>query len=174
MRTTFESEAAAELPRDGVGVHTVTVGRDWLDYNEHMNVAFYLKAFDDASEAFIALAGMGAHYTQATKWSWVALESHLGFVREALLGDRLRITSRLLALDSSKLHLAQTMYRGDELLATHEQLGLHFDTVARRARPFAPEVHARLAALLEAQQRLPRPGWVGRRIGLGQGRLDVC
>ena len=161
------------LPRYGLGVHTVTVGRDWLDYNEHMNVAFYLKAFDDASEAFIALAGMGAQYTRATNLSWVALESHLGFVREALLGDTLRIESRLLELDASKLHLAQMMYRGDELLATHEQLGLHFDTVARRARPFAPEVHARLAALVEAQQRLPRPSWVGRRIGLDQGRLGT-
>lgn len=161
------------LPADGVGVHAVIVGRDWLDYNEHMNVAFYLKAFDDASEAFIALAGMGAAYTRATKLSWVALESHLGFVREALLGDTLRIESRVLELDRTKLHLAQVMYRDQTLLATHEQVGLHFDTVARRARPFAADVHARLGALVEAQRRLARPAWLGRRIGLDQGRPEL-
>jgi acyl-CoA thioester hydrolase len=164
--------ALPDLPENGVGVSQTEVGRDWLDYNEHMNVAFYLKAFDDAGEAFIALAGMGAAYTRATGHSWVALESHLGFVREALLGDRLRIETRALALDRAKLHLVQALYRADELLATHEQLNLHFDTDRRRSLPFPPAVYARLAALVAAQRALPRPAWIGRRIDLGQGRLE--
>ena len=37
------------LPDNGLCECRVTVGRDWLEYNEHMNVAFYLKAFDDAN-----------------------------------------------------------------------------------------------------------------------------
>jgi acyl-CoA thioesterase FadM len=40
----------------------------------------------------------------------------------------------VLDFDDKKMHLYQEMYRGDELLATHEQLGLHFDT-RRAPRP---------------------------------------
>ncbi len=156
------------LPATGLCLYHVTVGRDWLDYNDHMNVAFYLKAFDDAGEALSVDIGLGAAHNAATGESWVALESHLGFRREARLGDALRIESRVLDFDERKLHLAQEMFRGGELLATHEQLGLHFDTGQRRATPFAPAVRAALAALRDAQAVLPRPAWLGRRIGLDQ------
>ena len=53
------------VPYDGVCMDYVKVGRDWLDYNDHMNVAFYLKAFDDASDKLTAVAGMGQAYTEA-------------------------------------------------------------------------------------------------------------
>jgi acyl-CoA thioester hydrolase len=158
------------LPDNGLCEHRVTVGRDWLDYNEHMNVAYYLKAFDDAGEGLTLVIGMGADYTRRTHNSWVALESHITFQNEALLGDELRIESRVLDFDDKKMHLYQEMYRGDELLATHEQLGLHFDTVARRASAFTPAVRAALEQLHEAQRQLARPVAVGRSIGIRRNK----
>ena len=153
-------------PAQGVCRFEVTVKREWLDYNEHMNVAFYLKAFDDASEGLIACAGMGAAYTRETHNSWVALESHIGFRQEVRLGDSLRIESRVVDHDAKKIHLYQEMFRGSELVATHEQLGVHFDTIARRATAFAPDVLARVAALHEAQRALPRPTALGRAVSM--------
>lgn len=154
------------LPENGLCEYRVTVGRDWLDYNEHMNVAYYLKAFDDAGEGMTLLIGMGADYTRRTHNSWVALESHITFQNEALLGDELRILTRVLDFDEKKMHIFQEMYRGQELLATHEQLGLHFDTAARRGSPFTPEVRASLEALHAAQATLPRPPASGRSVGI--------
>ena len=165
-----EKQPNNDMPANGLCLSYAAVERDWLDYNEHMNVAYYLKAFDDASEALTLAIGMGAAHTKATNNSWVALESHLGFRQEAYLGDALRIETRVLDADLRKLHLAQEMYRGDQLLATHEQLGLHFDTVSRLATPFAPEVYRRLCELRDALKGLPRLNWVGRAIGLNQSR----
>ena len=161
------------LPDNGLCEYHVTVGRDWLDYNEHMNVAYYLKAFDDAGEGLTLVIGMGADYTRRTNNSWVALESHITFQNEALLGDALRIESRVLDFDDKKMHVYQEMFRGDELLATHEQLGLHFDTGARRGSPFTPQVREQLEQLHASQQRLARPAAVGRAVGIRRNKPDA-
>ena len=158
------------LPDNGLCECRVTVGRDWLDYNEHMNVAYYLKAFDDAGEGLTVLLGMGADYTRRTNNSWVALESHITFQNEALLGQELRIESRVLDFDDKKMHIFQEMFRGDELLSTHEQLGLHFDTGARRGSVFTPEVHSRLEQLHTRQAQLARPAAVGRTVGIKRNK----
>ncbi len=142
----------------------------WLDYNQHMNVAYYTLVFDQAGEEFVKAFGMGLAYTEKTQNSWMVVEAHLGYCNEARLGDWLRIESRVLDFDPKRAHLYQEMYRGDELLATQEQLMLHVSLLTRRASPFAPEILARLERLHTQQQTLPRPANVGRRIGLHQRR----
>ena len=159
-----------KFPEYGICLYHCNVGPDWLDYNEHMNVAYYLKAFDDASEVLAAAAGMGVEYTRNTGLSWVALESHITFQQEALLGDALRVESRVLAVDGKKLHYYQEMFRSTELLATHEQLGLAFDTGARKSVAFSAEIHAGLEALRVAADVRPCPDWVGRAISLTRSK----
>lgn len=156
------------LPADGILRYEATVVEDWLDYNDHMNVAAYLKAFDDAGEALSQAVGMGPAYERETGRSWVALESHITFQREALLGEVLAIETRVLGVTEKKLHLCQAMYRDGELLATHEQLGLHFDTRARASCAFEPAILAAYSRLVEAQAALPRPKWLGRGVEPGQ------
>jgi acyl-CoA thioesterase FadM len=165
-RASCADTASMIVPDNGVCMDYFKVGREWLDYNDHMNVAFYLKAFDDASDRLTAVAGMGQAYTQATSNSWVALESHLSFQAEARLGDALRIESRVLEVDEKKMHVYQEMYRDDSLLSTHEQLGIHFNTQERRGCRFADEIYTNLSALVDAQRRLSRPDWIGRSLGI--------
>ena len=40
-------------------IHKGTVLPEWIDYNGHMNVAFYMLAFDQATDAFFDYLGMG-------------------------------------------------------------------------------------------------------------------
>ena len=47
-----------KLPRTAVVSYAATVQRDWLDYNEHMNVAYYVMAFDLAIDAFKEVIGI--------------------------------------------------------------------------------------------------------------------
>lgn len=149
-------------PRD----FEITVPEAWLDYNQHMNVAYYSLAFDQAGEAFVEGFGMGLAYTERTRNSWMVLEAHLTYQQEARLGDRLRIETRVLDHSPKLAHLYQEMYRDTELLSTQEQLMLHVSLATRRAAPFPPEILAGLAALHEAHRTLPIPAGVGRRIGI--------
>jgi acyl-CoA thioester hydrolase len=149
-------------------LHTtqMTVPREWLDYNEHMNVAYYTLAFDLAGEELLKVAGMGEAYTQATKNSWMVVESHITYQNEARLGDTLTIKSRVLDCANKAAHLYQEMFRGEQLLATEEQLMLHVSLVTRGATPFEPAVLAALQAMQALQQDMPRPDWVGRQIAI--------
>jgi hypothetical protein len=43
---------------------------------------------------------------------------------------------------------------------------LHVSLATRRGAPFAPEVMAAIERMQALQSALPRPGWIGRRIGI--------
>ncbi|HMM77329.1 MAG TPA: thioesterase family protein [Gammaproteobacteria bacterium] len=155
-----------DLDERGVHRALLEVRPDWLDYNGHMNVAYYSLAFDLAGEEFVRAAGMGEDYTRATQNSWMVLEAHITYQNEARLGDRLRIDSRVLDCNAKCAHLYQEMHREDTLLATQEQLVLHVSLATRRGAPFEPAILANFQTLRERQAALPRPQWIGRRIGI--------
>jgi len=153
---------------DAQGVHAMSleVLPAWLDYNGHMNVAYYSLAFDLAGEELLKCAGMGEEYTRTTQNSWMVLEAHITYQNEANLGEQLALTSRVLDCNAKCAHLYQEMYRGDTLLSTQEQLMLHVSLQTRRGAPFEPAVFAALERLRVLQADLPRPAWIGRQIGI--------
>lgn len=159
-----------DLPENGIGCYTTTVPIEWLDYNQHMNVAYYSLAFDAAAEDFVTLAGMGESYTAETLNSWMSVEAHITYQQEARLGDALRIESRVLDCNTKLVHLYQEMYRADELLATQEQLDLHISLRTRRSCPFESDVLRAFERLCDAQRVLPRPEWIGRPVGIRRSR----
>jgi acyl-CoA thioester hydrolase len=153
---------------DDRGVHAleVEVLPDWLDYNGHMNVAYYSLAFDLAGEELLKCAGMGEAYTAGTRNSWMVLEAHITYQNEAHLGEKLRVESRFLDCSAKAAHLYQEMYRGEDLCSTQEQLFLHVSLDTRRATPFEPRILHAIERLRALQAELPRPAWIGRGIGI--------
>lgn len=144
----------------------ITVPPAWLDYNNHMNVAYYSLAFDEAGEAFVKNFGMGLDYTERTRNSWMVLEAHLTYQNEARLGDLLRIETRVLDFNHKLAHLYQEMFCDRKLLSSQEQMTLHVSLETRRAAPFPPDILTRLGALHSAQSGLPPPRHAGGRIGI--------
>lgn len=157
-------------PPDGIVISHVTVAEEWLDYNGHMNVAYYTRAFDIGIDAYKAAIGLTLEYIETQKRSTVALEAHVTYQREAMLGDALRVETRVMECDGKRARIYQELKRGDELLATQESLALSFDVAARRSAPFEPQIAAGYAAMVAAQAHLPRPPWVGRAISLTNKR----
>lgn len=149
-----------------VVVTRLAVKPEWLDYNGHMNVAYYTLAFDLAGETLVEAIGMGAHYTRETRNSWMVLEAHISYLQEAHQGDALRVETRVLDCDAKRAHLYQEMYRGDELLSAQEQMVLHVSLESRRSAPFEAPILEALQTLQQAQAGLDRPELVGRRIGI--------
>ena len=149
-----------------LALHTAQVAPDWVDYNGHAHESRYLQVFGDASDALFAYLGIDAAYL--TAGSYFTVESHLSHLREALLGDRLSVTTQVLDWDERRLQVFHSLWReGDgAVLATAEQLYLHVDTVARRAAPAAPTVLERVQRIAEAHAALPRPERAGRSIAI--------
>jgi len=152
-----------------LSLYRCTVEADWVDYNGHMGESFYLYAFGWATDALFRFIGIDEEYRAAGQ-SFYTVESHINYYREASLGEPLRFTTQLLAMDEKRLHFFHAMYHGDsdELLCTTEQMLLHVDMGVSAAVPMAANVHAALEAIMAAHRALPRPDQVGRSMTIGK------
>jgi len=145
---------------------------DWIDYNGHMNVAYYIKAFDLAfDELYLAMGVDGAAIRQ-TGISTFTAEMHITYQREVKEGDRLRITTQLIDFDAKRMHFIQCMYHAEQgfLAATDEWLIMCVDLNQRKVIAFPEPLHGFLAATKSAHAPVPLPPEVGRRISLTSGR----
>ena len=151
-------------------LHEERVLAEWIDANGHMNLAYYVLAFDHATDAAFDLIGIGNAYRQATQHAIFVLETHVTYERELVRGDPMRFTTQLLGVDDKKLHLFHAMYHARDgfLAATNEILGVHVDLTERRSSPFPAAALERLDRMAEAHRRLPWPKQAGRAIALGR------
>jgi len=149
-----------------LSLHAETVRPEWIDYNGHMNVAYYLLAFDHATDAFFNFAGIDDAYRRRANCSTFAVEAHITYERELRAGDPMRFATQLLDFDDKRLHFFHAMHHAEEgfLAATSEWLSLHLDMTARRVTAMPEALLARLGAIRAAHDGLPRPPQVGRVI----------
>jgi acyl-CoA thioester hydrolase len=145
-----------------------TVLPEWIDYNGHMNVAFYNLAFDKSVDEFFDLIGIGVDYVERTNNSAFILESHVHYVQEVVEGDPLRFTLRLLDVDAKRTHYYLEMFHGTEnfLAATSEQILIHMDLGARRTSEFPEFALQKLYELAELHKQTEVPERVGHVIGI--------
>ncbi|MGF1612059.1 MAG: thioesterase family protein [Kiloniellales bacterium] len=143
-----------------------TVLPDWIDYNGHMNVAYYLMAFDQATDAFLDYLGLDDAHREASGGSTFAAETHITYLREVNGGAPLCFTTQLLGYDAKRLHYFNRMYHAEEgfLAATSEWLSLYIDLRIRRVAAMPGPIMARLESLMQAHRRLAPPPEAGRVI----------
>ena len=77
---------------------------EWVDINGHMNVAFYVLAFDRGVDTFMSRIGITPTYIQRHRASVFTLEIHVNYFRELCLGDPIQIDCQLLDFDSKRVH----------------------------------------------------------------------
>ncbi|MFZ8899273.1 MAG: thioesterase family protein [Alphaproteobacteria bacterium] len=147
------------------------VGRvrpEWIDYNGHMNVAYYVAAFDEATDAFYDALGLGLSYKQSSDCSTFTLEGHITYDQEVMEGDQLLFTTYLLDCDEKRLHYIHEMHHAEKgyLAATNELIGIHIDMKTRRSTPMPKDLQDRLQGALALHSSLPKPHQVGRVIGI--------
>jgi acyl-CoA thioester hydrolase len=149
-------------------LHEERVRPEWIDYNGHMNVAYYVLAFDHATDAFLDYLGLDDAHRRETGGSTFAAEAHVNYLQEVSEGDPLRFATQLLAYDEKRLHFFHQMYHADEgyLAATSEWLTLYIDLNVRRVSAMPDFVQDRVAAVWQTHRTLERPEQAGRSIGI--------
>lgn len=146
-----------------------TVPPAWIDYNDHMNVAFYTMAFDRALDEVYEALGIGETLVRSHRMGPMALQSQVHFIGELVEGTRFCCDFRLLDADAKRTHIFMEMYNLDKdetLAATYESISMNVDLEARRGAPYPPEAFARIERLRDAQAALERPPQAGRTIGI--------
>lgn len=145
----------------------------WIDYNGHLNVAYYNVLFDRAVDELYELLGLGPDYLKRHKHSTMVAEAHVRYLREVGLSDPVRVSVQLLDYDAKRIHLFEQLLHATEgwVSATSESMTLHVDMTAKKVAPFPDAVMDALAGMLETHGKLPRPDSAGRRVAM-PGKRD--
>lgn len=140
---------------------------EWIDWNGHMNIAYYVVAFDLATDDVFNQLGIGDQYRQNSNFSTFTLELHVNYLREIVEGDPFSVQTIVLGVDAKRLHLFHSMYHGEtgELVATNENMFVHVNMERRRSAPFPDHLLENLRAVAASHASLPRPDNAGRSIG---------
>jgi acyl-CoA thioester hydrolase len=141
---------------------------EWIDYNGHLNMAYYNVLFDRAVDEAYELMGCGIAYLKETRHSTFTAEAHIRYLRELHAGMPVRVTLQLIDFDAKRMHYFEQLFHADEgwLSATSENMVLHIDMTAKKVVPFPDFISARLAKVKAAHAHLPVPEGAGRRIAM--------
>jgi acyl-CoA thioester hydrolase len=150
---------------------TVSTGKvlsEWIDFNGHMNVAYYVLAFDLGVDALWLDFGITAEHVQQNQSSTFAVETHVMYKQELKLDDPYVVTAQILAFDEKRIHQYQRMYHAESgfLAATAEWLNLHVDLKKRRVAPWPTNILHGISRSAKLQGNWQYPDDAGSTINI--------
>jgi acyl-CoA thioester hydrolase len=132
---------------------------DWVDYNGHMNYAFYVVAFDRATDVLFEHLGLGAGYREECGHTIYVVETHVTYIQEMKEGEMFAVESVIADADDKRLHLYQRLLHSElGVCATSEVLCLNIDQKGHtpRAVEFGEVHRAAIQKLMAGQASCPR------------------
>ena len=120
---------------------TKKIINEWTDYNNHMNLSYYILLFDMGAEQILSKFHMGEHSAKTTKKSTMVVETHTTYNNEVKEGEEVEINLSYFDHDKKRLHYKLEMYEKNKktLSATTEVLALYIDLNIRKVSEFENE-----------------------------------
>ena len=117
------------------------IKKEWIDYNNHMNMAYYVLVFDEVWEIMLKKFKMGEDSAKSTQMSTMVVETHTTYNSEVKLGDEVEINLTFFDHDKKRLHFKMEMIEKSsrKLSATLEMLSLYIDLNQRKVAEFEQE-----------------------------------
>ena len=117
------------------------IKKEWTDYNNHMNMAYYVLVFDQIWEIILEKFKMGEQSAKTTNMSTMVVETHTTYNNEIKEGDEVEINLTFLDHDKKRLHFKMEMIEksSKKLAATLEMLSLYIDLNQRKVAEFEQE-----------------------------------
>jgi|TARA_B100000767_G_scaffold88788_1_gene85292 acyl-CoA thioester hydrolase len=118
-----------------------TIIKEWVDYNNHLNMAYYILVFDQAWEIMLEKIKMGADSAKNSKRSTMVVETHTQYISEVKENDEVDIMLTYFDHDKKRLHLKLEMIekKTQKISATMEWISLYIDLNLRKVTEFENE-----------------------------------
>ena len=129
----------------------ITVTTDMCDHNDHMNVNYYYKMFDEVySKLYFEELDFSPEYV-ASGFSTFTLEDNIRYLKEFRLGDNIYPSFLLNNANEKMLHFVGILLNeNNELAAIFETVLGHINLNERKMVPFSDD---RLKNILEYKER---------------------
>lgn len=139
---------------------------EWIDFNGHMNMAFYAQLFEQGCTHGFAALGFGAAYRDQG-FTTMAADFRIRYLRELHLGDPVRCSFRIVKVGTKAFHYCQELIHTDGwVAATAEAVNLHVDIKARKVVPYTAARRNALESMAAEHAQWPLPDWVGLALGV--------
>ena len=124
-----------------VHISNQIIKKEWTDYNNHMNMAYYVLVFDQLWEIILEKFKMGEQSAKTTNMSTMVVETHTTYNSEVKEGDEVEINLTFFDHDKKRIHFKMEMIEksSKKLSATLEMLSLYIDLNKRRVAEFEDE-----------------------------------
>ena len=136
-------------------VFKLPVKSEWIDYNKHMQDAYYGLAFSYAVDHFQDCVGFDERYRTQSGCTIYVLEDHKFYLNEVKLGTELLIKTSLVATDKKKFILHSQMSVQDTVVATAEMLQAHINANPKpRVTEMPTDIYESFRKLLEQSNKV--------------------
>jgi acyl-CoA thioester hydrolase len=117
------------------------IKKEWTDYNNHMNMAYYVLVFDQVWENMLKKFKMGENSAKTKNMSTMVVETYTTYNNEVKEGDEVEINLTFFDHDKKRLHFKMEMIEksSQKLSATLEMLSLYIDLNKRKVTEFEDE-----------------------------------
>ena len=117
------------------------IKKEWTDYNNHMNMAYYVLVFDQLWEIVLANFKMGEQSAKTTQMSTMVVETHTTYNNEVKEGNEVEVNLTFFDHDKKRIHFKMEMIEksSKKLSATLEMLSLYIDLSKRKVSEFEKE-----------------------------------
>ena len=112
--------------------------KEWVDYNNHLNMAYYILIFDQACEVILSKFKMGEESAKTEKRSTMVVETNTKYISEVEEGNEVDIMLTFFDHDKKRLHLKLEIIEKEnkKISATIEWLSLYVNLETRKVIEF--------------------------------------
>ena len=142
---------------------------EWLDYNGHMNVAYYTLAFDKSLDIFLEdLLGIGESHAYKNNQGPFVVQAHYHYLNEMRLNEKFHVRLFVVDCDKNKMHLCMEIYSlfQEKVIAVVEQVLINVNLKLRKSEPYPPWAFEKLIKLKNTHKYASLPSAFGKSIGL--------
>ena len=115
--------------------------KEWVDYNNHLNMAYYVLIFDQALEVMLEKFKMGANSAKKNQRSTMVVETNTKYISEVKENDEVDIMLTFFDHDKKRLHLKLEIIekKTKKISASIEWLSLYVNLETRKVTEFEEE-----------------------------------
>ena len=148
----------------------IRIDEDWIDYNGHLNTAWYHRLFDMGADEALDEIDLGPREITDRNKTIFTAQFHIHHQREVFVGSEVYSTLRIIDFDDKRMHYLQELHHADEhwVSATAHTLVLHVDLGRRKVEPWPDDIREKIVALHARHAELPPHPMVGAVLSIAR------
>ncbi len=119
---------------------------NWIDYNDHMNMSYYVQCFEESSDFILEHLGLGYNYAANQNKGVFVVKCEINYKKEIKLNEEFLIALQSIVIKGKRLTLRLVMKNDkNNIFADYEILNLNIDLKTKKSISFEDEFIRKLS-----------------------------